>query len=46
VHCAGDAGADLSEHAHIGGWLGRVEAQPGFVNDLEALPEHASARPL
>jgi glutathione S-transferase len=46
VHCAGDAGADLSEHAHIGGWLDRVEAQPGFVNDLEALPEHASARPL
>jgi glutathione S-transferase len=46
VHCAGDAGADLSEHAHIGGWLDRVEAQPGFVNDLEQLPEHASTRPL
>jgi glutathione S-transferase len=46
VHCAGDAGADLSEHAHIGGWLDRVEAQPRFVNDLEPLPEHASARPL
>ncbi|HEX5897536.1 MAG TPA: glutathione S-transferase family protein [Thermoleophilaceae bacterium] len=46
VHCAGDAGADLSEHAHIGGWLDRVEAQPGFVNDLEPLPEHASARPI
>ena len=46
VHCAGDAGADLSEHARIGGWLDRVEAQPAFVNDLEPLPEHASARPL
>lgn len=46
VHCAGDAGADPREHEHIGGWLDRVEAQPGFVNDLEPLPEHASARPL
>jgi glutathione S-transferase len=46
VHCAGDAGADPREHEHIGGWLDRVEAQPGFVNDLEPLPEHASARPV
>lgn len=46
VHCAGDAGADPREHAHIGGWLDRVEAQPGFVNDLEPLPEHAAARPV
>src|SRR5215216_4737040 len=46
VHCADDAGANLRKHAHIGGWLGRVEAQPGFVNDLEPLPEHASARPV
>ena len=46
VHCASDAGADPREHAHINGWLDRVEAQPGFVNDLEPLPEHASARPV
>ena len=46
VHCAADAGAEPREHAHIGGWLDRVEAQPGFVNDLEPLPEHASARPV
>lgn len=46
VHCAPDAGADLSEHSHIGPWLERVEAQPGFVNDLEPLPAHASARPV
>ena len=46
VHCAGDAGADPRGHAHIGGWLDRVEAQPRFANDLEPLPEHASARPL
>jgi glutathione S-transferase len=46
VHCAGDAGADPRAHPHIGDWLDRVEAQPGFLNDLEALPEHASARPV
>jgi glutathione S-transferase len=46
VHCAGDAGADPRSHAQIGGWLDRVEAQPGFVNDLEPLPEHAAARPV
>ena len=33
-------------HEHIGGWIERVEAQPGFENDLEPLPAHASARPV
>ena len=46
VHCAGDAGAEPREHPHIGDWLDRVEAQPGFLNDLEPLPPHASARPV
>jgi glutathione S-transferase len=46
VHCADDAGADLGPHEHIGGWLERVEAQPGFVNDLEPLPAHALSRPV
>jgi glutathione S-transferase len=46
VHCAGDAGADPREHPHIAAWLDRVEAQPRFVNDLEPLPAHASARPV
>lgn len=46
VHCGSDAGADPREHAQISGWLDRVEAQPGFVNDLEPLPAHASARPV
>jgi glutathione S-transferase len=46
VHCAGDAGADPREHPSIAGWLDRVEAQPGFVNDLEPLPAHASGRPV
>jgi glutathione S-transferase len=46
VHCADDAGAEPREHAHIAAWLDRVEAQPGFVNDLEPLPAHASGRPV
>ena len=46
VHCAGDAGVDPRAHEHIAAWLDRVEAQPGFVNDLEPLPAHAAGRPL
>jgi glutathione S-transferase len=46
VHCAGDVDVDLGRHEHIGGWLERVEAQPGFVNDLEPLPAHALSRPV
>lgn len=46
VHCAGDAGAAPREHPNIPAWLDRVEAQPGFVNDLEPVPAHASARPV
>jgi glutathione S-transferase len=46
VHCAGDAGADLSPHGHVRGWLERVEATPGFENDLEPLPAHALQRPV
>ena len=39
AHCGADAGADPREHAHIGAWLDRVEATPGFVNDLTPFPE-------
>jgi glutathione S-transferase len=46
VHCADDAGADLGEFNKIGAWIGRVEAQPLFENDLEPLPAHASGRPV
>jgi glutathione S-transferase len=46
VHCAADAGADPREHEAISEWLDRVEATPGFENDLEPLPEHASTRPV
>jgi len=43
VHCAHDVGADAREHGTIGGWLDRVEATPGFENDLEPFPPHAMA---
>jgi glutathione S-transferase len=46
VHCAADAEVDLGEHPHVEAWLERVEAQPGFVNDLEPLPAHALSRPV
>ncbi len=39
VHCAADAGADPRAHAGIAGWLDRVEATPGFVNDLAPIPD-------
>jgi glutathione S-transferase len=41
VHCAAEAGADPREHAPIEAWLRRVEATPGFVNDLAPFPPHA-----
>ena len=46
VHCADDAGAEPRSHEHIAAWLNRVEATPGFVNDLEPLPAHALERPV
>ena len=41
VHCAHEAGADAREHGTIGAWLERVEATPGFENDLAPFPAHA-----
>jgi glutathione S-transferase len=41
VHCGADAGADPRAHAAIAAWLDRVEATPGFVNDLEPIPRSA-----
>jgi glutathione S-transferase len=46
VHCAADAGAGLTPHEAIVGWLSRVEATPRFENDLEPLPAHALQRPV
>jgi glutathione S-transferase len=39
LHCAADAGVDTP--AGVTAWLERVEATPGFVNDLAPFPEHA-----
>ncbi len=43
VHCAHEAGVDAREHGPIGAWLERVEATPGFENDLAPFPPHAMA---
>jgi glutathione S-transferase len=45
-HCAGEADADPRAHAHVAAWLDRVEATPGFVNDLAPVPAHVAQRPL
>jgi glutathione S-transferase len=46
VHCGADAGADPREHRSIAAWLDRVEATPGFLNDLEPVPAHVAQRPI
>jgi len=46
VHCAGDAGTDPRTHEHLAAWLDRIEARPGFVNDLAPFPDYASQRPI
>jgi glutathione S-transferase len=38
VHCADEAGVNPREDQRIAAWLDRVEATPGFVNDLEPMP--------
>jgi glutathione S-transferase len=43
AHVAGEAGLDLDAHPALAAWLGRVEATPGFVNDLQPYPENARA---
>jgi glutathione S-transferase len=45
-HCGADAGADPRDFANVAAWLDRVEATPGFVNDLEPVPDHVAERPL
>lgn len=38
VHVAGEAGYELGDWPSVSHWIERVEAQPGFHNDLEPLP--------
>jgi len=41
VHCAHEGGLEMERFPAVRAWLERVEAQPGFVNDLEGFPENA-----
>ena len=41
VHLAGDAGVDLGSRPSVRAWIERVQATPGFVDDLEPYPENA-----
>jgi glutathione S-transferase len=43
VHVADEAGLDLDPYASLRAWLSRVQAQPGYVNDLEPYPPNARA---
>jgi len=40
-HVASEAGLDLGNYPAVQTWLARVEAQPGYMNDLEPYPENA-----
>jgi glutathione S-transferase len=41
THVASDAGFNLGEYPAVRTWLRRVEALPGFINDLEPYPDNA-----
>src|SRR5215211_6758556 len=41
VHLAGDVDVDHSQRPAVSTWIERVQATPGFVDDLEAYPENA-----
>ena len=38
VHVAGDATLDLADDPAVSAWIARVEATPGFVDDLQPIP--------
>jgi len=38
VHVAGDATLDLADYPAVSAWIARVEATPGFVDDLRPIP--------
>ena len=43
AHVADEAGLDLDPYASLRAWLARVQAQPGYMNDLEPYPPNARA---
>ena len=45
VHCGADSVRTRASTRNVAAWLERVEATPGFENDLAPFPEHAAGRP-
>ncbi len=43
THVAGDAGLRLGDYPAVSQWLRRVQAEPGFINDLVPYPRNARA---
>jgi glutathione S-transferase len=43
VHVADEAGLNVDPYASLRAWLARVQAQPGYMNDLEPYPPNARA---
>jgi glutathione S-transferase len=41
AHVAGEAGLDITRYESLDAWLGRVQAQPGYMNDLEPYPPNS-----
>ena len=41
THVAPDAGYELDDYPAVSRWLGLVEAEPGFLNDLVPYPDNA-----
>ena len=41
AHVAGEAGIELADYPAVESWLRRVEAQPGYMNDLAPYPATA-----
>jgi glutathione S-transferase len=41
AHVAGEAGLDITRYDSLDAWLGRVQAQPGYMNDLEPYPPNS-----
>jgi glutathione S-transferase len=43
AHVADEAGLDLDPYGSLRAWLARVQARPGYMNDLEPYPPNARA---
>jgi glutathione S-transferase len=42
THVAADAGYDLAEYPAVAAWLGRIEQQPGYMDDFVSYPGNAA----